>query len=167
VGVSAYRIFYAFCALLFPIIASGAVFITYRVHPLFGALTIVLLIAWVWHSFSTTCSRCHFYGTSKCGVLGSLFLTSSRSDQQLAFRFGEYGPTITAIWRSWPTSTSHTFSSRLSYLSLSARPCLSGSSCTGASDFMGSCTCSKEVIAPSRSRQSSHFAARRNSGIGD
>ena len=90
-GVSAYRIFYAFCALLFPIIASGAVFITYRVHPLFGALTIVLLIAWVWHSFSTTCSRCHFYGTSKCGVPGLV----------VPYFFKKRSTAGLPLWRIW------------------------------------------------------------------
>jgi hypothetical protein len=91
VRVTAYRTFYVFCALLFPLIAVGATFITYRVHPLFGALTATLLIAWVWHSFSTTCSRCQFYGTSKCGIPGLV----------VPYFFKKRSAAGLPLWRIW------------------------------------------------------------------
>jgi hypothetical protein len=65
-----YQVFYAFCALLFPLLCAAAIWIAASKHVAFGLFTMCYLVAWVWHSFATTCSRCHFYGTSKCGIPG-------------------------------------------------------------------------------------------------
>lgn len=67
-----YQVFYAFCALLFPLLCAGAVWISAARHLAFGIFTVGYLAAWVWHSFATTCSRCHFYGTGKCGIPGKV-----------------------------------------------------------------------------------------------
>ena len=67
-----YQLFYAFCALLFPLLCIGAIWITASKHLAFGLFTVCYLVAWVWHSFATTCSRCHFYGTGKCGIPGKV-----------------------------------------------------------------------------------------------
>jgi hypothetical protein len=68
--ITSYRLFYFFCGLIYPCIAFGAVYLSYRTHVWFGALTALILIAWVYHSFATTCRRCQFYGTAKCGIPG-------------------------------------------------------------------------------------------------
>jgi hypothetical protein len=67
---SPYRLFYFFCAAMYPCIAFGAVYISFRVHPLFGIATALVLASWALNSFATTCRRCAFYGTSKCGLPG-------------------------------------------------------------------------------------------------
>jgi hypothetical protein len=68
--LSPYRLFYFFCAAVYPCIALGAVFLSFRTHPLFGITTAIILASWAFNSFSTTCRRCAFYGTSKCGLPG-------------------------------------------------------------------------------------------------
>ncbi len=68
--VTPYHVFYGFCALLFPLLCIGAIWIAAARHLAFGLFTVGYLAAWVWHSFATTCSRCHFYGTGKCGIPG-------------------------------------------------------------------------------------------------
>lgn len=65
-----YQIFYVLYGLFFPVSVLGAIIISYMQHPAFGLLTAVIFFSWVWHSFSTTCSRCQFYGTNKCGIPG-------------------------------------------------------------------------------------------------
>jgi hypothetical protein len=67
-----YRVFYTFCALLFPLICAGAIWIAMCKHIAFGLFTVGCLVASFWHSFATTCSRCHFYGTGKCGIPGKV-----------------------------------------------------------------------------------------------
>jgi hypothetical protein len=91
VRISPYRIFYLFCGLLYPAIAGGAIIITYEAHFLFGALTLAILIAWVWHSFSTTCSRCQFYGTNRCGIPGLV----------VPYFFKKRSTAGLPIWRIW------------------------------------------------------------------
>jgi hypothetical protein len=70
--ISPYRVFYFFCAVVYPCIALGAVYLAFRVHWLFGIATAAILTAWAFNSFATTCRRCAFYGTSKCGLPGLL-----------------------------------------------------------------------------------------------
>ena len=68
--ISPYRLFYCFCAVIYPCIALGAVYLSFREHPLFGVVTALVLGIWALNSFATTCRRCSFYGTSKCGLPG-------------------------------------------------------------------------------------------------
>jgi len=68
--LSPYRLFYFFCAAVYPCIALGAVYLSFRAHPLFGFTTALVLAIWAVNSFATTCRRCAFYGTSKCGLPG-------------------------------------------------------------------------------------------------
>jgi hypothetical protein len=70
VFISPYRLFYVFCAVVYPCIALGAVYLSFRAHPLFGIATALVLAIWALNSFATTCRRCSFYGTSKCGLPG-------------------------------------------------------------------------------------------------
>lgn len=65
-----YRLFYFFCGVAYPCIALGAIYLSFRMHPLLGVLTATVLAAWAINSFATTCRRCQFYGTSKCGLPG-------------------------------------------------------------------------------------------------
>lgn len=67
---SPYRLFYFFCAAVYPCIALGAVYLSFRAHPIFGITTALVLASWALNSFATTCRRCAFYGTSKCGLPG-------------------------------------------------------------------------------------------------
>jgi hypothetical protein len=68
--ITPYRLFYFFCGVVYPCIALGAVYLSFRMHPLFGVSTVLILTAWVINSFATTCRRCQFYGTAKCGLPG-------------------------------------------------------------------------------------------------
>ena len=68
--LSPYRLFYFFCAAVYPCIALGAVYLSFRAYPLFGITTALVLASWALNSFATTCRRCAFYGTSKCGLPG-------------------------------------------------------------------------------------------------
>lgn len=69
-NISPYRLFYYICGIAYPCIAFGAVYLSFRAHPLFGVLTVLVLATWAINSFATTCRRCQFYGTSKCGLPG-------------------------------------------------------------------------------------------------
>ena len=51
-------------------VAFGAVYLSFRAHPLLGIMTALVLASWALNSFATTCRRCAFYGTSKCGLPG-------------------------------------------------------------------------------------------------
>jgi hypothetical protein len=68
--LSPYRLFYFFCAVVYPCVAFGAVYLSFRANPLFGISTALVLAIWALNSFATTCRRCSFYGTSKCGLPG-------------------------------------------------------------------------------------------------
>jgi hypothetical protein len=68
--ITSYRLFYFFCGVVYPCIALGAMYISFRTHPLIGVLTALVLATWAINSFATTCRRCQFYGTSKCGLPG-------------------------------------------------------------------------------------------------
>ena len=65
-----YKIFFIFCGVLYPVIVIGAILISFRYSMWLGILTSCILIYWVSYSFSTTCCRCQYYGSSKCGVPG-------------------------------------------------------------------------------------------------
>jgi hypothetical protein len=56
--ITPYRLFYIFCGVVYPCIALGAVYLSYRAHPLFGLLTASVLTGWAINSFATTCRRC-------------------------------------------------------------------------------------------------------------
>ncbi len=67
---SPYRLFYFFCAVVYPCIALGAVYLSFRAYAIFGVITAFVLAGWALNSFATTCRRCAFYATSKCGLPG-------------------------------------------------------------------------------------------------
>ena len=65
-----YKIFFLFCGILYPIIVGGALYISFDHNLWLGIFTSAILIYWLVYSFSTTCCRCQFYGSSKCGIPG-------------------------------------------------------------------------------------------------
>ena len=80
-----YKIFYLFCGVLYPMIALGAIVISFYQNIWFGVLTSFILIYWISYSFSTTCCRCQFYGSKKCGLPGIIvpFLFKKKSINNL------------------------------------------------------------------------------------
>ena len=65
-------------------IVAGALYISFTHNLWFGIFTSAVLFYWLIYSFSTTCCRCQFYGTIKCGMPGIivpyLFKKKSISD---------------------------------------------------------------------------------------
>jgi hypothetical protein len=88
---SSYRLFYFFCAGVYPCIALGAVYLSFRAHPLFGIITALVLASWALNSFATTCRRCAFYGTSKCGLPGLV----------IPYFFEKRSAASLSHWRIW------------------------------------------------------------------
>jgi hypothetical protein len=69
----------------FPPILLGALVITYFHSVPIGLGASAVLLAWFYESGRTTCSRCAYYGTSKCGLPGLIapFLTERKSAASL------------------------------------------------------------------------------------
>lgn len=90
-NITPYRLFYFFCGVVYPCIAFGAVYLSFRLHPLFGLLTLLVLAIWAINSFATTCCRCQFYGTSKCGLPGLV----------IPYFFEKRSAASLPLWRIW------------------------------------------------------------------
>lgn len=54
----------------YPLLAAGALLISFWASHYVGALTVLVLLIHIFVSFRTTCRRCPFYGTAKCGLPG-------------------------------------------------------------------------------------------------
>lgn len=53
-----------------PLFFLGSVYLAAQLHLMLGATVFFLLVIRVWDSFRTTCRRCGFYGSWKCGLPG-------------------------------------------------------------------------------------------------
>lgn len=65
-----YAIFFVFCGVLYPLVMLGAVVLSFVESIWLGFLTVGILAYWMFYAFATTCCRCQFYGSSKCGLPG-------------------------------------------------------------------------------------------------
>ena len=70
--IKPYLVFYIICGLIYPLIVLGALIISFRTHWALGCFTILILSYWLIYAFTTTCCRCSFYGTGRCGIPGKL-----------------------------------------------------------------------------------------------
>lgn len=50
----------------------GTVVAGYRISPWVGVGVVVVMVAWSLELFRSSCSRCRFYGTTKCGLPGMI-----------------------------------------------------------------------------------------------
>ncbi|HYV37737.1 MAG TPA: hypothetical protein VE988_18780 [Gemmataceae bacterium] len=66
------KLFTLWFALGHPPFCACAVIISVFTSFYLGALTIAILSFWIWKSFRTTCRRCAYYGTNKCGLPGMI-----------------------------------------------------------------------------------------------
>ena len=66
----------------------GTVVVAFLINTIFGLVTLAITIVWVVETFSTTCRRCPFYATSKCGVPGLLvpFIFRKQSPNTISIR---------------------------------------------------------------------------------
>lgn len=67
-----YTVFYVICGLIYPFILIGALIISFITHWALGILTTGILSYWMVYAFTTTCCRCSFYGTGRCGLTGKV-----------------------------------------------------------------------------------------------
>ena len=54
----------------YPLLAAGALGISFWTSLYLGALTVLFVLSHIFVSFRTTCRRCPFYGTARCGLPG-------------------------------------------------------------------------------------------------
>jgi hypothetical protein len=64
------RLFTWWFGLGYPLLAVGALIISFWTNLYCGTLTVFVLLIHIFVSFRTTCRRCPFYGTAKCGLPG-------------------------------------------------------------------------------------------------
>lgn len=62
------RFFSVWFGLGIPPFLLGTVAVAFHQSNTFGIATLVITVAWVFETFSTTCRRCPFYGSAKCGI---------------------------------------------------------------------------------------------------
>ena len=62
------RFFSFWFGLGIPPFLIGTVVVAFLQSITFGVVTSIITAAWVFDTFSTTCRRCPFYGTAKCGI---------------------------------------------------------------------------------------------------
>lgn len=55
-----------------PVYFFGALWLAFLINPYLGCAILGLYIWRIYNSFNTTCSRCSFYGTFKCGLQGKV-----------------------------------------------------------------------------------------------
>ena len=48
----------------------GTVYSAYLISLSWGIITAVIIVFWIHQTFRTTCRRCQYYGTTKCGLPG-------------------------------------------------------------------------------------------------
>ena len=90
------RIFFSWWfGLGIPLFLAGMVVVAFCQSMTFGVITSILTALWIFDTFTTTCSRCQFYGTAKCGIpslIVPLFLSkkSPFSISLLRIRFHYY-----------------------------------------------------------------------------
>ena len=84
-NIKPYKVFFLICGVIYPFILLGALFISFKTHLALGFLTLAFLAYWMSYAFSTTCCRCSFYGTSRCGLPGKIvpFLLKKKSIEGL------------------------------------------------------------------------------------
>ncbi|NMR28081.1 hypothetical protein HH219_21630 [Pseudoalteromonas sp. NEC-BIFX-2020_015] len=46
----------------------GTIYFSFLISFLHGMVSASIVVLWVFETFSTTCRRCQFYGTMKCGL---------------------------------------------------------------------------------------------------
>jgi predicted neutral ceramidase superfamily lipid hydrolase len=71
-NIKPYNVFFIICGVIYPFILFGALLISFKTHLALGLLTLVILAYWMTYAFTTTCCRCSFYGTSRCGLPGKV-----------------------------------------------------------------------------------------------
>src|SRR5689334_4791282 len=62
------RFFFYWFGVGIPPFLIGTVVVAFWQSIAFGIVTSAIVLAWVADTFSTTCRRCPFYGTAKCGL---------------------------------------------------------------------------------------------------
>lgn len=50
----------------------GTVYLGYLISLTWGLITTAIIAFWVYQNFRTTCRRCQYYGTTKCGLPGMI-----------------------------------------------------------------------------------------------
>jgi hypothetical protein len=66
------RLFTLWFGLGFPPVLAGALAIAFAESWQLGTAASGVLLAWLYHTGQTTCARCAYYGTAKCGLPGLL-----------------------------------------------------------------------------------------------
>jgi hypothetical protein len=66
----------------------GTVVVAFNKNVPFGVVTSIVVVAWIWDTLTTTCRRCSFYGTTKCGIPGMVtpMLLKKRSPFDISVR---------------------------------------------------------------------------------
>ena len=62
------KFFSAWFGIGIPPFLIGTVIVAFLSSALFGYVTLAVVGLWVYDTFTTTCCRCPFYGTGKCGI---------------------------------------------------------------------------------------------------
>ena len=75
------RFFSFWFGLGIPPFLMGTVVVAFHQSTTFGIVAIAIITAWIFDTFSTTCRRCQFYGSAKCGIPSLVvpFLLSKKS----------------------------------------------------------------------------------------
>lgn len=68
--VSGQKLFTYWFGFGLPLILIGALLIAFAYSPYLGGAVLLTLGAWLFDTGRTTCSRCAYYGTAKCGLPG-------------------------------------------------------------------------------------------------
>lgn len=68
--LSRQRVFTLWFGIGFPLILAGTFFIAFRTDVFFGIAVTAVVCAWFYETGRTTCSRCAYSGTAKCGLPG-------------------------------------------------------------------------------------------------
>ena len=69
-SVSGQKLFTYWFGFGLPLILIGALLIVFANSPYLGGAVLLTLLAWFYDTGRTTCSRCAYYGTAKCGLPG-------------------------------------------------------------------------------------------------
>lgn len=80
------RLFTLWFGFGFPPLMFGAVAIAFAESWLLGAAASGVFLAWLYETGQTTCSRCAYHGTTKCGLPGLIapLLTEKKTAQSLS-----------------------------------------------------------------------------------
>ncbi|WP_372367094.1 hypothetical protein [Candidatus Uabimicrobium sp. HlEnr_7] len=64
------KFFTAWFGLGVPPFLLGTIYLSFLLSTIYGIITTVVVSLWTYDTFNTTCRRCPFYNTTKCGIPG-------------------------------------------------------------------------------------------------